>query len=201
MKRRNRIRFISAILTVVMTAALLSSCGASKEKEKADTITVYLWSTALYNSYAPYIQEQLPDVNIEFVVGNNDLDFYKFMNEHRELPDIITSRRFSRHDAVGLKDQLMDLSTTEEAGAVYESYISDFTNTDGSINWLPFCGEADGIVANKALDEIVLSMDHGYSNIFYKKAEMNPILLWQIRCAAFMAAMCLWHLPIVLPAV
>ena len=120
MKRRNRIRFISAILTVVMTAALLSSCGASKEKEKADTITVYLWSTALYNSYAPYIQEQLPDVNIEFVVGNNDLDFYKFMNEHRELPDIITSRRFSRHDAVGLKDQLMEyVRSYVEGVAVY----------------------------------------------------------------------------------
>ena len=28
--------------------------------------------------YAPYIQEQLPDINVEFVVGNNDLDFYRF---------------------------------------------------------------------------------------------------------------------------
>ena len=25
---------------------------------------------------APYIQEHLPDINVEFVVGNNDLDFY-----------------------------------------------------------------------------------------------------------------------------
>ena len=81
---------------------------------------MYLWSTALYNSYAPYIQEQLPDVNIEFVVGNNDLDFYKFMTEHGELPDIITSRRFSRHDAVGLKDQLMEyVRSYVEGVAVY----------------------------------------------------------------------------------
>ena len=29
----------------------------------------------LYENYAPYIQSQLPDVNIEFIVGNNDLDF------------------------------------------------------------------------------------------------------------------------------
>ena len=50
----------------------------SAEKEDEETITVYLWSTKLYEKYAPYIQEQLPDINIEFVVGNNDLDFYRF---------------------------------------------------------------------------------------------------------------------------
>ena len=33
----------------------------SAEKEDAETITVYLWSTNLYEKYAPYIQEQLPD--------------------------------------------------------------------------------------------------------------------------------------------
>ncbi len=59
--------------------SLLSGCGGkSAEKEDAETITVYLWSTNLYEKYAPYIQEQLPDINVEFVVGNNDLDFYNF---------------------------------------------------------------------------------------------------------------------------
>lgn len=151
MKKRNGLRLISAIATVVMTISFLSACGTSNEKEDADTISVYLWSTVLYDTYAPYIQSQLPDVNIEFVVGNNDLDFYKFMNEHGELPDIITTRRFSLYDAAGLKDQLMDLSDTEEAGAIYESYLGNFTNVDGTINWLPLCGEADGLIANKAL--------------------------------------------------
>ena len=65
------------------------------EKEDAETITVYLWSTKLYEKYAPYIQEQLPDINVEFVVGNNDLDFYRFLNENGGLPDIITCCRFS----------------------------------------------------------------------------------------------------------
>ncbi|MDD6213124.1 MAG: extracellular solute-binding protein, partial [Clostridiales bacterium] len=118
-----------------------------------DTITVYLWSATLNDRFAPYIQSQLPDVNIEFVVGNNDLDFYKFMNEHGELPDIITCRRFYLHDASDLKNQLMDLSTTEEAGAVYESYIDNFTNSDGTVNWLPICGTVDGLVVNRALFE------------------------------------------------
>lgn len=144
-------RYISAVLAVAMMATALSGCGTSNKKEEEETITVYLWNTALYDKYAPYIQSQLPDVNIEFVVGINDLDFYKFMKENGDLPDIIMSRRFSRHDAVDLKDQLMDLSSTEEAGAVYETYLRDFTNADGSVNWLPICGTGDGIVANKAL--------------------------------------------------
>ncbi|MGN1027708.1 MAG: extracellular solute-binding protein [Faecousia sp.] len=143
---RNRLTAI--ILALVM---LLGITGCAARKEKEDAISVYLWSTSLYNSYAPYIQSQLPDVEIEFVVGNNDLDFYTFMKENGALPDIITCRRFSLHDAAALQDQLMDLSTTEEAGAVYESYLVNFTNTDGSVNWLPLCGEADGFVANRAL--------------------------------------------------
>ena len=63
--------------------------------------------------YAPYIQEQLPDINVEFVVGNNDLDFYRFLNENGGLPDIITCCRFSLHDASPLKDNLMDLSNNQ----------------------------------------------------------------------------------------
>ena len=153
MKRKNGKRLAAVIVSVAMALSFLSGCGENREKEAADTISVYLWSSALYNSYAPYIQSQLPDVNIEFVVGNNDLDFYKFMNEHGELPDIITMRRFSLHDAAPLKENLMDLSTTEEAGAIYESYLQAFTNVDGNVNWLPLCGEVDGLVANRALFE------------------------------------------------
>lgn len=144
-------RIFSVVLTVITAATLLTGCGMSKEKEKAETISVYLWSSVLYNTYAPYIQSQLPDVNIQFTVGQNDLDFYKFMDESGNLPDVIMSRRFSRHDAHALKDSLMDLSTTSQAGAVFETYLRDFRNSDGTVNWLPICGVGDGIIANKAL--------------------------------------------------
>lgn len=154
MRRENKMRLLSAIVAVLMAFSLLSGCAAKNETKKdADAITVYMWSSVLYNSYAPYIQSQLPDVNIEFVVGNNDLDFYKFMNEHGALPDIITCRRFSLHDAADLKDYLMDLSTTEAAGAIYDSYLENFTNTDGTVNWLPLCGVVDGLVVNRKLFE------------------------------------------------
>ena len=93
MKKKKRHRVLPVFLVMVAVISLLSGCGEkSTEKEDADTITVYLWSTNLYEKYAPYIQEQ--------------------------LPDIITCCRFSLHDASPLKDSLMDLSTTNAAGAV-----------------------------------------------------------------------------------
>lgn len=154
MKKEKRNRIISALMVLVMDALLMTGCGGkSTEKEDAETLTVYLWSTNLYDKYAPYIQEQLPDINIEFVVGNNDLDFYKFLDENGGLPDIITCCRFSLHDASPLKDSLMDLSTTNEAGAVYNTYLNNFKNEDGSVNWLPVCADAHGFVVNKDLFE------------------------------------------------
>ena len=142
---------ISILLALVMMLSLLTGCSSESSEDDKETVTVYMWSQVLYNSYAPYIQQQLPDVDVQFIIGNNDLDYYKFLKENGELPDIITCRRFSLHDSDALRDQLMDLSSTEEAGAVYESYIGNFTNEDGTVNWIPLCGEADGFVANKGL--------------------------------------------------
>ena len=154
MRKKKWNRVLAVLLMMVMSISLLSGCGSkSAEKEDAETITVYLWSTNLYEKYAPYIQEQLPDINVEFIVGNNDLDFYKFLNENGGLPDIITCCRFSLHDASPLKDNLMDLSTTNVAGAVYDTYLSNFMNEDGSVNWLPVCADAHGFVVNKDLFE------------------------------------------------
>ena len=154
MKTKKRKRGLSFLLAVLATAAcLLTGCGTQKSEaqEDAETIQVYLWNTTLYENYAPYIQSQLPDVNIEFIVGNNDLDFYKFLNENGGLPDIITCCRFSLHDAAPLKDSLMNLATTNEAGAVYNPYLSSFKNEDGSINWLPVCADAHGFLVNRGL--------------------------------------------------
>ena len=154
MKKKKWNRVLSGLLVMVMAILFLSGCGEKRaEKEDAETITVYLWSTNLYEKYAPYIQKQLPDINVEFVVGNNDLDFYKFLDENGGLPDIITCCRFSLHDASSLKDSLMDLSTTNAAGAVYDTYLNNFRNEDGSINWLPVCADAHGFVVNKDLFE------------------------------------------------
>ena len=158
MKAKTLRRLVSVLAALVMAVSLLAGCGTKtaeqvQAQEDAQTIQVYLWSTSLYETYAPYVQSQLPDVNIEFIVGNNDLDFYKFLQENGGLPDIITCCRFSLHDAAPLKDSLMNLALTNEAGAVYNTYLNSFKNEDGSVNWLPVCADAHGFVVNRSLFE------------------------------------------------
>ena len=158
MKTKTLRRLVSVLAALVMAVSLLTGCGTKtaervQQQEDAQTIQVYLWSTSLYETYAPYVQSQLPDVNIEFIVGNNDLDFYKFLQENGGLPDIITCCRFSLHDAAPLKDSLMNLAMTNEAGAVYNTYLNSFKNEDGSVNWLPVCADAHGFVVNRSLFE------------------------------------------------
>ncbi len=158
MKTKTLRRLVSVLAALGMAVSLLAGCGTKtteqvQEQEDAQTIQVYLWSTSLYETYAPYVQSQLPDVNIEFIVGNNDLDFYKFLQENGGLPDIITCCRFSLHDAAPLKDSLMNLAMTNEAGAVYNTYLNSFKNEDGSVNWLPVCADAHGFVVNRSLFE------------------------------------------------
>ena len=158
MNKRTLHRLISAFAALAIGLSVLTGCGTKtaenvEKQEDAQTIQVYLWSTSLYENYAPYIQSQLPDVNIEFIVGNNDLDFYKFLQQNGGLPDIITCCRFSLHDAAPLKDSLMNLALTNEAGAVYNTYLNSFKNEDGSVNWLPVCADAHGFVVNRSLSE------------------------------------------------
>ena len=158
MNKRTLRRLISVLAVLALGLSLLTGCGTKspeqvQEQEDAQTIQVYLWSNSLYEIYAPYVQAQLPDVNIEFIVGNNDLDFYKFLQQNGGLPDIITCCRFSLHDAAPLKDSLMNLALTNEAGAVYNTYLNSFKNEDGSVNWLPVCADAHGFVVNRSLFE------------------------------------------------
>ena len=45
------------LMVLMMFVTLFASCGASDTAEEdADTITVYLWTSAMYEEYAPYIQ-------------------------------------------------------------------------------------------------------------------------------------------------
>ena len=158
MKKKRLYKVFALLAAMVLGVSLLSGCAGKRieslqAQEDAETIQVYLWTTSLYEKYAPYVQAQLPDVNIEFIVGNNDLAFYKFLQQNGGLPDIITCCRFSLHDAAPLKDSLMDLATTNEAGAIYNTYLNSFKNEDGSVNWLPVCPDAHGFVVNRDLFE------------------------------------------------
>ena len=101
--------YLAALVSgVLLVTGIWAGYGQSK---KNDHLTVYLWENRLMKNIAPYIHEQFPDQDIEFIIGNNDTDLYSYFKEHGELPDIMTVRRFSGTDAQDLQPYLMDFAS------------------------------------------------------------------------------------------
>ena len=71
---------ILRIIAVLTAFSVFMLTGCEQHIKRKGKISFYLWSTQLLTEFAPYIQNKIPDADIEFVVGNNDLDFYKFLN-------------------------------------------------------------------------------------------------------------------------
>ena len=120
MKKAKRC-LIAVVSGVLVATAVLSRCGQSKKEvsKNDDHLTVYLWENRLMKNIAPYIHEQFPDQDIEFIIGNNDTDLYSYFKEHDELPDIITVRRFSGTDAQDLQPYLMDFASYDVVSKYY----------------------------------------------------------------------------------
>lgn len=140
----------SLVTVVLIFLIILSGCTQAKE-EKDDHLTFFLWESRLIKYLVPYIREQFPDKDIEFIAGNNDTDLYSYYNEHGQLPDIITVRRYSGTDAIDLRDELLDLSAYDIVTKYYNYALQYYYNSDNSINWLPVCGIPQTIIANKTL--------------------------------------------------
>ena len=144
---------IALVSGVLAATAVLSGCGQSKKEvsKNDDHLTVYLWENRLMKNIAPYIHEQFPDQDIEFIIGNNDTDLYSYFKEHDELPDIITVRRFSGTDEQDLQPYLMDFASYDVVSKYYSYAVQYYKNTEDEIQWLPICGIPQTIIANKTL--------------------------------------------------
>ncbi len=150
-------KILVLLLAAVMLLSALPGCAGlfstekcTKEKEK---VTIGLWGNDLIEKYSRYLCDRFPEVEFEFVLTTNSLDYYRYRNDHGDLPDILTIRRFSLRDACLLKDKLYDLSNTKLAATYNDTYLDLYTYEDGTVNWLPACAEVDSIIANKTLFE------------------------------------------------
>lgn len=157
-------KIVSFLLVLSMAVSLLSGCGNQKTDEKKETtiqttteekekVTVAFWGNQLQASYARYLCDTFPDVEFEFVLASNSTDFYRYRQEHGDMPDILTVRRFALKDAVQLKDYLYDFSDTDLASDYYGTYLKNYTYDDGTVNWLPVCAEVDSFIINETLFE------------------------------------------------
>ena len=149
-------KLVCGLMALVMTATVLTGCGgnttdSAKKKNGKETVSVVLWGTQLLENYTQYLCDTFPEVEFEFSLATNSTDFYRYLNDHNDLPDIMTVRRFSLRDAVLIKDLLYDLSDTDLASTFYGSYLENYTYDDGTINWLPACADVDTIIVNETL--------------------------------------------------
>ena len=164
MKKKKR--YLAVLVAgVLLATAVLSGCGQSKKEisKNDDHLTVYLWENRLMKNIVPYIQEQFPDHDIEFIVGNNDTDLYSYFEEHGELPDIITVRRFSGKDAQDLQPYLMDFASYDVVSRYYSYALQYYKNSKDEIQWLPICGIPQTIIANKTLfDQYGIKIPENY---------------------------------------
>ena len=144
-------RMLAFLLALACGMSLLAGCGAKKRSGKEDHLTVYLWDNNMIEYVVPYIKEQLPGQEIEFIVGNNNVDLYNYLAEHGDLPDIITTRRFSQKDAEALQPYLLDMGAYDVVSEYYPYALQYYADSDGAIKWLPVCGIPETIIANKSL--------------------------------------------------
>lgn len=149
MKRK---KLISLLLILAMAVTMLSGCGAKiGNNNKKEKITIALWGTQLLENYAQYLCDTFPEVDFEFTLATNSTDYYRYLNDHDDLPDIMTVRRFSLKDAALIKDLLYDLGDTDLASSFYGTYLENYTYDDGTVNWLPACADVDSIIVNETL--------------------------------------------------
>ena len=164
-------KLLCLLLAMVMTATMLAGCGTqtsgtekNENESKKEKVTVALWGTQLLENYTQYLCDTFPEVEFEFVLATNSTDYYRYRNDHDDLPDILTVRRFSLKDAVLIKDLLYDLGDTKLASTFYGTYLDNYTYDDGTINWLPACADVDSIIINETLfkeNNIPIPTDYG----------------------------------------
>lgn len=188
MKRKNLI-----IVCMLIVTLLLTSCTPTKQKTKEtkNHLTVYLWDNNMIKDVVPYIKEQLPDQNIEFIVGNNNVDLYNYLEKHGDLPDIITTRRFSEKDATTLQPYLLDLGAYDIVSEYYPYALQYYTDKDQSVKWLPVCGIPETIIANKSLfDKYGIKIPKNYKEFAQccKKLHENNIKPYEAELSMDWAA-------------
>lgn len=158
-------RLLAVLAAAACAASIFAGCTAQETQTAADDshISVYLWQSPLVKNLVPYLKEQLPDQDIEYIVGNNNLDLYMYLEEHGDLPDIITTRRFSLTDAKALKPYLMDFAYYDIVSDYYPYALQYYTDDEGCIQWLPVCGIPETTIVNKTLlDSMGLELPESY---------------------------------------
>lgn len=126
-----------AVVVFVSVAMLLLLCSCESKQQKTH-VTVSVWDYSVISSgFAQYINELNPDYDIEWIVGDDSLDFYSYQAKNGSLPDVVLTRDFNRVSAETLGDSLYDLSGTELVQNYPEKSLSQISGDDGKVKYVP----------------------------------------------------------------
>lgn len=140
-------------VAVAMTLALfpLTLCSCDSPDQKTH-VTVSVWDDSVLTSgFAQYIEEQNPDYEIEWIVGDDSLDFYDYQAKHGSLPDVILTKDFNRVSAESLSASLYDLGGTDIAASYSEDALRSIPGNSDAVKYLPGASGFEGIVINSYL--------------------------------------------------
>lgn len=143
-------------VAVAMTLALfpLTLCSCDSPDQKTH-VTVSVWDDSVLTSgFAQYIEEQNPDYEIEWIVGDDSLDFYDYQAKHGSLPDVILTKDFNRVSAESLSASLYDLGGTDIATSYSEDALRSIPGNSDTVKYLPGASGFEGIVINNYLFDL-----------------------------------------------
>lgn len=169
-------RLKKCLVGLLAFSMILSGCAKTDTRKDDHHLTVFLWESRLVKNLAPYIRSQYPDMDIEFISGNNNTDLYEYYQEHGELPDIMSVRRFSGTDSKQLQPYLLDLSSYDIVSKYYSYALQYYYNKDQSMNWLPICGIPQTMIANKTLfDQYGIALPTNYEEYVEACQKLNDL--------------------------
>ena len=115
-------------------------------------VRVSMYNNSSYPEWRAYVEDQCPDVYIEWENNLNNVSNVLYRAKHDDIPDIISIRRFESDTVSDLNSELADLSGLNITKTFETKYLVPYR--DGKKQcWLPEPGTIDGIVANKDVFE------------------------------------------------
>ena len=139
-------------MVLVLFPLVLCSCDSPDQKTH---VTVSVWDDSVLTSgFARYVEEQNPDYEIEWIVGDDSLDFYDYQAKHGSLPDVILAKDFNRVSAESLSASLYDLGGTDIAALYDEGTLRSIPGNSDAVKYLPGASGFEGIVINSYLFDL-----------------------------------------------
>lgn len=145
---------LCVVVAMVLALFPLVLCSCDSPDQKTH-VTVSVWDdSALTSGFARYVEEQNPDYEIEWIVGDDSLDFYDYQAKHGSLPDVILAKDFNRVSAESLSASLYDLGGTDIAALYDEDTLRSIPGNSDAVKYLPGASGFEGIVINSYLFDL-----------------------------------------------